>query len=72
MFSKLTKLKGRKEGALAWNTLMLYILTFSNYLLSLAVAPFEARVLTTETADGYGALGVAMAIMVYFQLFIDF
>lgn len=72
MFSKFKNLRGKKEGALAWNTLMLYILTFSNYLLSLAVAPYEARKLTTETVDGYGSLGVAMAIMVYFQLFIDF
>ena len=68
MFAKLTKLKGKKEGALAWNTLMLYILTFSNYLLSLAVAPFEARVLTTETADGYGALGVAEGKFKFFPL----
>ncbi len=72
MFSKLKKLKGQKEGVLAWNTLMLYILTFSNYLLSLLIVPIEARRLTTETTDGYGMLGVAMAIMVYFQLFIDF
>lgn len=72
MFSRLKNLKGKKEGALAWNTLMLYILTFSNYLMSLAVAPYEARALKTETQDAYGALGVAMAIMVYFQTFIDF
>ena len=69
MFSKLKNLKGKKEGVLAWNTLMLYILTFSNYFLSLLVVPYESRVL--EEA-GYGALGVAMKIMVYFQLFIDF
>ena len=69
MFSKLKNLKGRKEGALAWNTLMLYILTFSNQLLSLAVVPKEGEVLDTV---GYGELGVAMAIMVYVQLFIDF
>ena len=66
MFNKLLK---RKEGVLAWNTLMLYLLTFSNYFLSLLVVPYESRVLKTA---GYGELGVAMAIMVYFQLFIDF
>lgn len=60
---------GKKEGVLAWNTLMLYLLTFSNYFLSLLVVPYESRIL--EEA-GYGALGVAMKIMVYFQLFIDF
>ena len=69
MFSKLKKLMSKKEGVLAWNTLMLYILTFSNYFLSLLVVPYETRVLKTA---GYGELGVAMAIMVYFQLFIDF
>lgn len=69
MFSKLKKIMGKKEGVLAWNTLMLYLLTFSNYFLSLLVVPYESRIL--EEA-GYGALGVAMKIMVYFQLFIDF
>ncbi len=51
------------------NTLMLYVLTFSNYFLSLIVAPYETRVLGTES---YGLLGAATAVMVYFQLFIDF
>lgn len=51
------------------NTLMLYLLTFSNYFLGLIVAPYETRVLGTE---GYGLLGVATALMVYFQLVIDF
>lgn len=51
------------------NTLMLYILTFSNYFLGLIVAPYETRVLGTEV---YGLLGAATAVMVYFQLFIDF
>ena len=69
MFSKLKNIMGKKEGVLAWNTLMLYLLTFSNYFLSLLVVPYESRIL--EEA-GYGALGVAMKIMVYFQLFIDF
>ena len=72
MFSKFKRLMGRKEGVLAWNTLMLYILTFSNYLISLAIVPYESRALSKNGADGYGALGVAMAIMVYFQIFIDF
>ncbi len=69
MFSWFKKLMGKKEGVLAWNTLMLYLLTFSNYLLSLIVVPYESRVLGDT---GYGVLGVAMAIMVYFQLVIDF
>lgn len=51
------------------NTLMLYLLTFSNYFLGLVVVPYETRVLGTEV---YGLLGAATAVMVYFQLFIDF
>ena len=69
MFSKLKKLKGKKEGVLAWNTLMLYILTFSTYFLSFVAVMVETRILGNEN---YGIVGVAMAIMVYFQLFIDF
>ena len=48
---------------------MLYILTFSTYIMSFIVVPYETRVLQTEK---YGLLGVATAIMVYFQLIIDF
>ncbi len=58
-----------KKGILLKNTVMLYILTFSTYLMSFIVVPFETRVLQTEK---YGLLGVATAIMVYFQLIIDF
>ena len=68
MISKFQRLFSKKEGVLAWNTLMLYILTFSNYFLALAVVPFETR----KLGEAYGNLGVATAIMVYFQLFIDF
>lgn len=60
--------KGSK-GTLMKNTLMLYILTFSNYFLGLIVAPYETRVLGPEI---YGLLGAATAVMVYFQLIIDF
>lgn len=61
--------KKGSRGTLMQNTLMLYILTFSNYFLGLIVAPYETRVLGTEV---YGLLGAATAVMVYFQLFIDF
>ena len=61
--------KGGSRGALMKNTLMLYILTFSNYFLGLIVAPYETRVLGAEI---YGLLGAATAVMVYFQLIIDF
>jgi PST family polysaccharide transporter len=58
-----------KKGVLLKNTAMLYILQFSNYFLSLVVVPYESRVLSPTN---YGKLGVAAAIMVYFQLVIDF
>lgn len=58
-----------KKGVLLKNTVMLYIMQFSTYLLSFIVVPYETRVLG---ATYYGKLGVAAAIMVYFQLVIDF
>ena len=58
-----------KKRALLKNTIMLYILTFSSYLMSFIVVPYQTRVLGPEK---YGMLGVATAIMVYFKLFIDF
>lgn len=58
-----------KKGILLKNTIMLYILQFSTYLLSFIVVPYETRVLGPTF---YGKLGVAMSIMVYFQLIIDF
>lgn len=61
--------KNSSRGSLMKNTLMLYILTFSNYFLGLIVAPYETRVLGAEV---YGLLGAATAVMVYFQLIIDF
>lgn len=51
------------------NTIMLYILTFSNYLLSLIIVPYETRVLGPEK---FGLIGLATAIITYVQLFIDF
>lgn len=58
-----------KKGILLKNTVMLYILQFSTYLLSFIVVPYETRVLGSSV---FGKLGVASAIMVYFQLVIDF
>ena len=59
----------KKKKTLLKNTVMLYILTFSTYLLSFIVVPYETRVLGP---DKYGLLGVTTAVMVYFQLVIDF
>lgn len=51
------------------NTLMLELLQVSTYVLALAAVPYETRVLGPEM---YGVLGAATAIMVYFQLVVDF
>ena len=69
MFSKLKNLLSKKEGVLAWNTLMLYILTFSTQLLSFIVVPYETRVLGAAV---YGNLDVAMKVCAYVQIMIDF
>lgn len=51
------------------NTIMLYILQFSTYFLSLVTVPYQTRVLGPVV---YGYVGVALAVMAYFQLFMDF
>ena len=58
-----------KKGVLFVNTVMLYLLTFSEYLLSFIIVPVETHILGDE---GYGVLGTAAAIAVYFQIVIDF
>ncbi len=58
-----------KHGTLLKNTAMLSILQLSTYVLALVAVPYETRVLGPEV---YGILGAATAIMVYFQLVIDF
>lgn len=62
------QLKSR-HGTLVKNTVMLEILQFSTYILAFIAVPYETRILSPAA---YGVLGVATAIMVYFQLFIDF
>ena len=39
------RLANSNKGVLLQNTVMLYLLTFSNYFLSLVVVPYETRVL---------------------------
>lgn len=58
-----------KHGTLLKNTAMLAILQLSTYVLALVAVPYETRVLGPEV---YGILGAATAVMVYFQLVIDF
>ena len=59
----------RKKSILLKNTALLYILTFSTYIMSFIVVPYETRVLQPEK---FGLLGVATSIMIYFQMVIDF
>lgn len=63
-FNKLSR-----HGTLMKNTVMLYILTFSNFFLSFIIATYESRILDPVW---FGVLGTATAIMVYFQLVMDF
>ena len=58
-----------KKNKLFENTIMLYMLTFSNYFFSFISVPYQTRILGAEI---YGKLGFAVAFMSYFQLFLDF
>jgi len=51
------------------NTFFLYILTFSNQILNLITVPYQTRILGPEA---YGKIGFASAMMIYFQMIMDF
>lgn len=57
------------QKTLAYNTFMLYILRFSTYFFSFITVPYQTRILG---ATVYGKLSLATALMVYFQLLLDF
>ena len=59
----------KKEKILFKNTMMLYLLTFSTYILNLIIVPYETRVLGPAK---FGLIGLASAIITYVQLMIDF
>lgn len=61
--------KGNKMNGLFFNTLMLYVLTFSNYFFNFITVPFQTRIFGAEV---YGNLGFATSVMTYFQLIFDF
>lgn len=61
--------KNDRKNVLAINTIMLYILTFSNYIFSFMTVPYQTRVLGPEI---YGTLGFVFSTMGYFQLIMDF
>ena len=58
-----------KGRVLLKNTIMLYLLTFSTYILNLIIVPYQTRVLGPEK---FGLIGLATAIIAYVQLFVDF
>ena len=51
------------------NTLFLYIMIFSNQLISLLTIPYQTRVLGPVL---YGKTSVAVSLMMYVQLIMDF
>jgi len=63
------RLRGMLGNQLWRNTLMLYILQFSNYFFSFVTVPYQTRILGPIV---YGRIGVACSVMAYFQLFMDF
>ncbi len=65
----LQKFRQRKPHVLLENTIMLYILTFSNALLGLVTQGYQTRVLG---AEHIGLLGAANYTTNFFQIFIDF
>ncbi len=65
----LEKFRQRKPHVLLENTIMLYILTFSNAFLGLVTQGYQARVLGVEKL---GILGAAQYTTNFFQILIDF
>ena len=59
----------KKKNTLMKNTVMLYILTFSNYFFGLITVPYQTRILSPEI---YGVVSFAQAFAVYIQLILDF
>lgn len=69
VFQRILTIFRTKRGVLLKNTLMLYVLTFSTYLIGLLLFPYETNVLG---ADHYRVVGVSANVMRYFQLVVDF
>lgn len=62
-------MKQGKQHGLVYNTIFLYVLTFSNYIFAFITIPYQTRVLGPEV---YGIIGFALAFYTYFMLFFDF
>ena len=61
-------MKSNKK-TLLYNTIMLYLIQFSNYFFSFIIIPYQTRIMGPVY---YGKIGFATALMVYFQMFTDF
>lgn len=59
----------KSKKTLFKNTIMLYVLQFSAYFFSFITTPYQTRIMGPSIV---GQLGFAAAMMVYFQLFMDF
>ena len=59
----------KKKNKLIHNTLLLYLMTFSNQLINLITIPYQTRVLGPVI---YGKISVAVSMMTYVQLIMDF
>lgn len=68
MISRLFGMRSERKVLLK-NTIILYFLRFSTYFFGFITVPYQTRVLGPTV---YGKVGAAMALMVYFQLLIDF
>jgi PST family polysaccharide transporter len=68
-FKKGGNAKKKLNKKLLENTVMLYIMQFAGYFFSLLIVPYQTRVLTKEY---YGALSIALGVMMYFTMLIDF
>lgn len=53
----------------AANSLLLFLLTFSNYFIGLLLFPYISRVLSIE---GFGLIGFSMAYVIVFQVIVEF
>lgn len=59
----------KEKSVLLDNTIMLYIMRFSTYFFGFITVPYQTRILGKAM---YGKIAAAMALMLYFQLLIDF
>lgn len=60
---------GKLDKKLLKNAVMLYLMKFAGYLFSLIIVPYQTRILSKTC---YGGLSLALGVMIYFTILIDF